>query len=129
MTAPLPIETFTMWLAQGERGISSETIVSRLTGIPLNQFSTHNYPHDPDDFRRCELLLRAVPLARLHLPAMEDVSPQWARLVGAWDELVALMESEVPDVFTTRYPRGSAPKTYRRMRQLIEQPNLAKAAS
>lgn len=43
------------WLRSGERGISSETIFSTITGLELNQCGSH--PLDPADFRRCSLLL------------------------------------------------------------------------
>lgn len=75
MSTTVPIEHFADWLARGERGISSETIVSRLSGIPVGTYRwSSNYPHDPADFRRCELLLRWVPVARIGLPAMRGES-------------------------------------------------------
>jgi hypothetical protein len=120
----LPIGLFTMWLAQGERGISSNAIVARLTGVNLDRWGRGtDIPYDPSDFRRCEMLLREIPLARLAFPLMHDVSPRWARLVDAWDELVALGESEVPGMFTGRY--GSAPLMYARMTELRERPVVA----
>jgi len=113
---PLPIGAFTMWLAQGERGLSAEAIVTRLTGVQISRRGGSDIPYDPSDFRRCELLLRQVPLARLAFDAMRDVSPAWGRLVDAWDELVALGESEVPNAFNSeRTANGKAPLMYARM--------------
>lgn len=125
MTTELPMTVFTSWLAQGERGLSSEAIVSHLTRqrVGRREFSTFaaDYPHDPDDFRRCELLLRQVPLARLMFAsAMPSRSPEWAALVASWDEIAALLEAEVPGVYDA-IPWGSkAPKSYALMRQLLD---------
>jgi len=120
MTAPtkgvLPIAMFTMWLATGERGLSSETIVAHVTGVPVVRWPSE--PLDPADFWRCERLIRAVPLVRLALSSMRPVSPVWARLVDAWDELVELGESEAPGMFDTAEPFGRAPLMYARMRDL-----------
>lgn len=115
-TFKLPIQAFAMWLATGERGISSETIASHLTGVPIAKYRDH--PYDPSDFRRCERLLRAVPLARATFSSMAEVSPTWARFVERWDELVALAEEEVPGVFEGA--DGAAPRTYALMKQIRE---------
>lgn len=106
------------WLAGGERGSSSNTMVTHLTGLDaLGRWGDpKSYPHDPDDLHRCRLLLEQVPLLRLALPQMATCSPVWARLVAHWDELCGLMDSEAPH---WRDGHGSAPKTYARMRALI----------
>jgi hypothetical protein len=126
----LDFSLFIPWVNGGERGLSSEAILYRLTGILLSgpYHPGTNHPADPSDFRRCELLLRQVPLARLVFPAMRDVSPTWARFVSEWDDLVALAEEEVPGVFTEP-PRGrSAPRLYARM-QDIRYPTRAGGAA
>ena len=112
MTAALPLTAFTGWLAMGERGISSEAIVSALTGVPVGRrLAGDDYPHDPSDFRRCEDLLDAVPLARLVFAnVMQHRSPEWRALVAEWDGLCELMEVE--------RPTGSCPRMYARMREL-----------
>ncbi|KHJ74672.1 hypothetical protein [Rhodococcus sp. Chr-9] len=116
----LKLEHFAHWLASGERGISSEAIVSHLTGHQVGRpWAGADHPWDPDDFYRCEMLLRAYPLARLAFPAMKSRSEVWARLVDAWDELVALGEEEVPGIFSGP-ARGRAPRMYARMRQIRE---------
>ena len=125
VTGMLDINLFVGWLATGERGLSSEAIVTRLTSVPLIPTPRHpwtggSHPHDRDDFRRCELLLREVPLARFAFHDMRSVSAEWAALVDAWDELVALAESEVPGMFTRPCPGGSAPLTYARMRRILD---------
>ena len=113
--AVLPIELFAVWLAAGERGLSSEAIVQRLTGIKVNtgrHEGAVEHPHDPSDFRRCVELLKVVPLARTYLPLMADVSPQWARIVADWDDLERLLAEE------SQRPDGRAPRLYHRLKQL-----------
>jgi len=85
------------WLRTGERGISSEAIFSHLTGIRvLNPTWGLDGPHDFGDFRRCELLLEAVPEFRERFGEMKTVSPYWARLVDEWPNLVRELDA-VPD--------------------------------
>jgi hypothetical protein len=116
---PMSLNNFASWIGRGERGLSSEAIVHRLTGVNLSgrRWSGTDHPADPSDFRRCELLLRQVPLARLMFPLMRDVSPTWARFIDEWDDLVALAEEEAPGIFDGP-PRGSAPRLYERMQDI-----------
>lgn len=108
-----------LWLAQGERGMSSEAIFSNLTGTTIgDRDDADAHPHDPADLRRCRLLLEAVPSLQAKLPSMAAVSPVWGRLVDAWDELCALMDQESP---AWRDKGGSCAKTYARMRAIIQQ--------
>lgn len=105
------------WLASGERGASSNTIVQHLTGLDALGGWRGSHPWDPDDLRRCIKLLEACPILAERFDDMRDVSPEWAGLVAAWSELVATFDSEVPGWRDRR--SGSAPKTYARMRQII----------
>ncbi|MFF4026938.1 hypothetical protein ACFYY5_29220 [Nocardia elegans] len=116
--APMRLAQFQSWLNWGERGLSSEAIVGKLSGAPIGHIGNH--PFDPGDFRRCELLLREVPEAREHMHLLAAECPVWAALIGAWDELVTLAESEAPGVFSGRRG-GRAPKTYARMQELFEE--------
>lgn len=122
--SPMRLDAFASWISNGERGLSSEAIVYRLTGASLSgrAWSGKDHPADPSDFRRCEMLLRQVPLARLLFPAMRDVSPVWARFVGDWDDLVTLAEEECPGVFDGDV-RGSAPRLYEQMQRLRYPPD------
>ena len=64
------ITSMTMWLAVGERGLSSEAIALTALGLEPTGFRA-SWPHDPADLRRCLLLLEAVPETRqngLHGP-------------------------------------------------------------
>jgi hypothetical protein len=108
------------WLAGGERGISSNTMVTHLFGInALGDWPWPSHPHDPADLRRCRLLIQQVPEVGRELPRMATCSAEWAALVAHWDELCALLDKELRD------PRRSAPLTYRRMRELIESATAA----
>lgn len=106
------------WLAGGERGISSNFIFTRLTGVnAMGGWSTERdcHPHDPADFRRCRLLLEQVPELGPLFPKMAEVSPTWARLVERWDAICAVMDEEAPK---WREGRGQiAPKTYDLIKQ------------
>lgn len=82
----------TKWLASGERGISSNTLFSVLTGVDAKSDWGMGHPHDPADFRRCRLLLEQVPELRPMLPKMCDVSPVWAALVARWAEISACID-------------------------------------
>lgn len=105
------------WLAGGERGVSSNTIVEHLTGWPALKDWRGDIPHDPDDLDRCLKLLAAVPLLRVMLPGMATHSPEWAAMVARWDEVEASHLAEVGLGWTKA---KSAPKTYALMRQIID---------
>lgn len=120
MSDTLPVGLFAEWLLVGERGVSSEAIVSHLTGIPIRQWSGSDHPYDPADFRRCELLLRAVPLARSFLPRMAEKSGPWERLVARWDDIVATIEEEAPGAFERQTRNQAAPKAHALMRSALE---------
>lgn len=116
VTGGLSISLFSDWLARGERGISSEAIVDQLTGVPIGgrRHRGDDHPYDPSDFRRCELLLRqAGDLARLAFKAeMPKRSSVWARLVDQWDDIVAAIDEEVPDAWSSHPGRAKASKAY-----------------
>jgi hypothetical protein len=111
------------WLAVGEHGMSSCAIFVKLTGLPHRMLSDERgFPHplDPDDLRRCLLLLRAVPSLAPRIGEMAACSPQWAALAGAWDELTRLFAAELAPAHWEQPPHGAmAPKTYARMRALL----------
>jgi hypothetical protein len=108
------------WLANGERGVSSETLFKRITGVDaVGPEGYTDHPHDPGDFRRCRLLLEKCPELAGMLHKMKRQSPQWAVLVGHWQELCDLMDSETP-TWRKRNCSGSASRTYQRMRELFD---------
>lgn len=100
-----------VWHGSGEHGISSEAIFDRLAfGIQGRRWGS-DYPRDPSDFRRCQLLLRRVPEWRERLPEMAANGPEWARLVERWDDIHALIEEEVPG-YLEGHREGMARKAY-----------------
>jgi len=102
------------WLRTGERGTSSQTIFEVMTGLPLTDgVFRRAVPFDPADFRRCRLLLEAVPEWRHRLGEMAAVGPRWSALIPRWDELCATMDAEAPE---WRDGVGDAPLTYRLIR-------------
>ena len=105
------------WLANGERGLSSETIFTHLTGVDAIGDGWASHPLDPADLRRCRLLLEQCPELLADFPRMAQVSDVWRRLVHHWDELYALMDEEIPD--WRKPPRGSsAPRLYAWMHEI-----------
>jgi hypothetical protein len=99
----------TIWLAKGQTGLSSLTMAHWLAFAQPYHRSSH--PYDPDDLRRCLLLLDAAPLLRPELHLMAEVSTKWAALVARWDDLETLLRSELPS--------GRAPLTYELMQKVL----------
>lgn len=107
------------WLANGERGMSSEALFFRLTGMDGSGFDRTAHPYDPDDFRRCRLMLEACPELLIKLQDAADLSPQWAALIDCWATLYETMDAETPN---WRSPHGDgqfAHKTYSLIKQAI----------
>lgn len=98
------------WMATGQAGASSLTMALWL-GFG-KRYRHCSYPHDPDDLRRCVEFLEAAPLCRPLLLRMGSLSPQWAQIVAAWDELEALLRQEIGN------QTGKAPQTYALMLKL-----------
>lgn len=96
------------WLLKGERGLSSETMARAALGIRDPRYDRH--PLDPDDLRRCMLLVDQAPEVRNAFPRIAQLSKTWAAIIAHWDELIALLREEMPS--------GMARKTYDRMKAL-----------
>ena len=101
------------WLQNGDLGLSSKAIASKMTGINFVKTEIWGLPHprDPSDFKRCIDLLIAVPEFKDRLDEMKEVSPIWKVLVDNWGELEQLLleESAIGPL---------APKLYARMKEL-----------
>lgn len=105
-----------MWLATGERGLSSETLFTFLTGVDAEGDHGHNHPWDVADLCRCRLLLDQCPELVSCLPRVAAAGQEWSALVARWDELCAVMDDENPD---WRRSWRATPKTYALMKEII----------
>lgn len=104
------LQQITKWMAFGETGCSSLAIVQGTTGIPTGRQDT---PSDPSDLRRCVQLLEAVPALRQRLHLMRSVSPGWAALVDAWDDITETLAREMRE-----RSDGMGRETYAKMLRL-----------
>jgi hypothetical protein len=86
----------------GEHGMSSMAIYTVL--INNGVYAKHliedtrkgfPHPHDPDDFRRCYLLLKTVPEWKDKLHLMKQVSPVWSNIIDNWDKLCTMLEQQM----------------------------------
>lgn len=104
LTKPL-IDRIGWWTVHGEQGLSSQTIWCALAQGNLLDYeyakdvlippSRYVHPSDPDDFRRCYLLLKAIPEWKSDLHKLKMLSPIWSRLVDNWDNLTNLLEEQM----------------------------------
>src|SRR5581483_8766086 len=80
-----------VWLKMHDNGLSSECLAEVMCGLAPRG----NYPHDGDDFGRCERLLILYPEWRARLGEMRQVNDCWAALVENWDKIVAEWRHDV----------------------------------
>jgi hypothetical protein len=83
------------WLLNGEQGVSSKTMMKYLGFGGQWDINSERHPSDPDDFRRCYLLLKAVPQFKSKLHVMSSVSETWKNLVDHWDKLTEMLEEQM----------------------------------
>ncbi len=96
------------WIVGGDTGASSKA----LWAVMMGQKSDKSFPHDPSDLGRCLRLLDKVPEWKPRMNEMAVVSPYWSALVENWTELEKLWTDEAAS--------GKAPKTYARMRAILD---------
>lgn len=88
-------ERIKWWIDNGEHGTSSNNILFHLTAQSYYvKIGNKDHPNDPDDFRRCYLLLKAVPELKDFLNEMKQVSEVWSKLVDNWDKLTDMLEEQ-----------------------------------
>lgn len=112
------------WLANGSRGLSSNTLFTMTTGVNAEDDDGHRYPRDPSDFGRCRRLIEQCPELRSCLPRVGAAGPEWAAIAERWDELCSVMDEETPE---WRDGKGRATKTYALMNEIIEGAQQRKA--
>lgn len=113
-TAEIDYHKLAEWALGGDTGASSQTIAQHLIGAAYVRGS---WPHDLDDFGRCYRLLERVPGLREHFGEMRSLSPVWAALVDAWQEIsesygqasVAIQAYRGKGVYPVFYTFGWAP--------------------
>ncbi len=102
-------ERISWWASYGEHGTSSQTIwcilsFGHLAGLKMDYEvlkeviippSQYTSPQDPDDFRRCYLLLKTVPEWKERLNELKPISQKWENLVEHWDQLTRLLEDQL----------------------------------
>lgn len=84
------------WVLSGERGESADALFQACVSAPVLQGAARSTPKDGADFNRCALLQRAV-FECADVRAAAAISPQWAKVVAAWDELLAARASDLAD--------------------------------
>lgn len=97
------------WLASGDSGTSSETIISVMMNLRVQMV---DIPHDPSDFGRCHRLLEWIPEFRPRLGEVAAKYPEWAPFVESWDRLTAIYLRDLDR-------GGPSPELYRVMQGLL----------
>lgn len=122
------LEKYYAWAHGPDSGTSSKAMVQAITGARLVAESERaRTPSDPDDFGRCSRVLERFPELRAQLQKAAALSPGWAALVAAWDELEQLYARELEeirehgkDICAWRHANGEDPyRTYNRMAELL----------
>ena len=72
------------WLANGETGMSSETIAFATAGVSA---ARHRHPHDIHDFKRCLKLRNEIPETEEGLNLLAETCPQCRALRDHWQQL------------------------------------------
>lgn len=81
------------WLINGETGLSSKAMLNCFLGKSFRV----DYPHDPDDFKRCYKLLQVIPEWKSQLYRLKRMSDSWSQLVDNWDKLTQMYEQNVQE--------------------------------
>jgi hypothetical protein len=102
------------WRKGEDTGFSSVTVWAHMTGVKDFQV---DYPLDPADLGRILRLLELIPEWKPQVSELASLSPEWKALVGRWDEIASLMDSEV-GFFGERGNR--ARRTYALMRSVLD---------
>ena len=94
------VQNANWWAENGEHGMSSKTMFNHLSsGLHISRIKNDypTTPSDPDDFRRCYLLLKAVPQwkEKSELERLKTLSKVWANLVDNWDKLEEMLKENL----------------------------------
>lgn len=81
------------WVLRGERGVSSESIFSYLTGVELRPREAYACPRDAADLSRCRLLIESSSECADRLGRLAELGPEWAELA---ERLMTVGAPEAP---------------------------------
>jgi hypothetical protein len=77
------------WMASQDTGISSETMFSAITGVPV---AMRDIPHDMADVGRCVRMLRRLPDLRPQIEKVILQHKEWMPFIDCWKELERLYD-------------------------------------
>ncbi len=100
------------WMRDRHAGASSIAIAMHMTG----GWCDGSYPHDPADLGRCLRVLKKFPEWKPRLKEMAKYGKEWKALIKRWDDLSAVMASEVGFDWSKG---SSAPLTYKAMKEVL----------
>ncbi len=103
------------WLKLHDNGQSSQCIADKMCGM----VPTGNYPHDGDDFGRCERLLALYPAWRARFGEMRVVNEFWDALVPRWDEIAVAWRHDV-ELWRTKPRARDGWRCYPLMRSILD---------
>ena len=106
------------WLASGDVGTSSKSIMLWLSAKQVDRTWGASTPSDPADLRRCMNLLRCVPEWRGRMGEMAEAGGLWPTFSRRWDEMERSFLEEVGGSLPDRHADWSAPKTYALMKSV-----------
>lgn len=120
---PIPVQSAELtdverraeWLKLRDNGMSSECMAEKMCGLPCDG----SYPHDGDDFGRCERLLILYPAWRERMSEMASVNEVWAALVARWDEIAEAWRHDT-ELYRTKGRKAKGWKCYDLMRSIID---------
>lgn len=104
------VETVAAWLFSDDTGMSSKSLAAEFLDAP-NQYCCT--PSDPADLGRCLRLIAIARSVRACVDSLGAKNKSWAKAAAAWDQLAALMESEVGIDW---HKGGAAPLTFDAMK-------------
>lgn len=104
-------ERIIQWLCSGETGLSSKTMLCIHTGNEMDRGWDFRPPSDVADFRRCWLLIEAIPEVKNSFAQIAKECPAFKGVIENWDVISAAYEKERGN--------GDCPVTYRLLKQAL----------
>lgn len=100
------------WFLRGEVGASSKTLVHFYKGEEFRCDDFPTGPIDVSDFRRCYLLVQAIPEIKEVFPLVAKHVPSFKGVIENWDKISAAYERE--------RGAGNCPETYRLLKESLK---------